>query len=302
MSERRTFGVLIALIIIFSHSVMAADSSQFPSTPTAPTIEQCRMLMQERYEQWVKPAQDQYGRCLKQGTRFGTVVGGGRCRPSGIQAWMQCVDLQEQACLIDEKSAQEDELCRRRALAVEQGVATEKGMALRNEKRLANLIKKGERLTNLYSTNANLIMDPKAFLQKALAKSGQQALLRKMFPADFGGNGVFREDLAQQAYESAQGLARKGSNDPLISEIQASALDAIQREYNRIFAQLDFASLQMTEFTAEVASTNLTQPTRQHSPSSDATGCAVLDDFESASRLRDSNESEFLALTNKCTK
>ncbi|WP_157763928.1 hypothetical protein [Paraburkholderia aromaticivorans] len=313
MREHQLSGIFVTLLITFSQQVEAIDWNLFPVVPTAPTAEDCRVLVLEHYENWIRPANERYSKCLEQKTMFGTATGGGRCKPSGITAWIQCVDLQEQSCLIHEKSSQEEDLCHQRATAVERAAAASKRDADRNQQRLADLIKKGKRIADLYSNSTNLITDPKAFLQKALVKSGQQALLRKMYPEAFGKNGPDREDLAQQAYESAWSLARNGSKNPVISEIQGTALDAIQREYDNVFRQLDSASVQLKNFTSEVASTRFSNPAPGLSPTPDPavenrsgggelTDCSILDNFAAASRLRDSDENKFLALTAKCTK
>ena len=301
----------VSLFLCCLH-VDAVDWGKFPAAPAHPTVDDCKQLASEHYENWVKPANDQYGECLQQKPQIELDYrgGGGECKPSGPQAWVQCVDLQEQACLVSKHAATEQQLCQQRALTGERAGESQSDQAGTAE-HLEDLLNKGRSIENVYLTGADFISDPKAFLLNALLTAGQKSLLSEIFPTTTGQAGPDRQDLAQQAYDFAWSSARHGSQQPVISQIQHSALEAIRREYDKIFDQLDSATRQMNAFTSEMKATGPTSVSGVSSlPSADPArlqandmaDCALLDDFNTASNLRDSNENRFLELLEKCTR
>lgn len=300
-------ALLLAGLLLPSMSSWAFDKTRLPLSPMLPTAEDCRQLRQELYRA-TSAAQTRISACMKQEPRFSSLpLRRGRCEMTGLVAWSQCVDLDEDACRLSDHAEEESNKCDVRAQQV--AMANDR-QRLQTALALAQLNAHQAQVKSAYAAlgAARLaIMDPARLLGEALFKT-DKPLLGLLFPGLVGQIGRNDTVLAEQLYKFAYQRAQAGTRlvpNRAIGEIQEASLGHIDRLYADIFRQMDSALAQMQSSQGQIDSLRFDaprpSPTVRPAAAPDRE-CEILDDFASASKLRDDDVERFKSLTRRCTK
>jgi hypothetical protein len=294
----------IVLLGLLSTAASALDRGQLPVSPVLPSMEDCRQLIATLQEEDYKRTAGESA-CMRQEPRFNMLPSGGHCHEGGLIAWAQCVAITNELCEFRDYKDHEVSTCFERAKQVANAGQASESAAV-NVAALNAIASKGRLIATMAAIPGKLIQDPKVFLYKALGKT-TPALLARAFPSLKQGITADDPDLAEQLYKYAYQHANGNlglTRNPVIAAIQQDSLTKIDALYGSIFQQMDAALAQMKAFDSSVADMRLIVPSGQpvgHPVSGDSLECSALDDFRTASKLRDDDPDKFLALMRRCT-
>lgn len=300
-------GLLLAGLLFYSMASQALDKAQLPVSPNLPTVEDCRQLSQMLHRMLMARYNEVLA-CMRGESRFTTLPPQrGRCEQTGYVAWAQCVEGQEETCRFQDYAVEENNKCTLRANQL--AAAANDKQRLQTAMDLAQLNQFDSQAKNTakaFGAAYLAITDPTKLLQKALYQT-DKALLGTIFPSLVGQIGRNDTDLAEQLYKFAYQRAKDGTRlmpNALIGRIQESSLRRIDSLYADVFGQMNSALADMNASQRQLESLRFDVPPPRPAPRAGAAPdreCEILDDFASASKLRDDDVERFKALTRRCT-